>query len=988
MGWLHRRGLRGAALLVAAAVILIGLTWLGTWGATEAEEREARARVAADVSNQALVFEDQLRRELLVLDQTLRILEHAWEADPGGFDLQGWKQRALALPDLTLQLFVTDANGIIRSSTRPELIGNDVSGRDYFRDRAGRASDGQTMFIGPSTRGLITHWWQMNMARRLDDKAGHFAGVIVISYDNGALTRFYRQVDLGEGGMIALVGLQDGRLRALVGPVVPEPGLDISRSAMFAAMAADPDGRWIGPSEPDGVERIHAFRQVPDRELDVVVAFDLGAAMAASVAFHNAALAFASGTTILIVIMTAGLLRARAIARRREAELDRDRRTLAAANAELDAARRRADAKSAQLEGTLTGMSDGVSMLDADLRLVAWNDLFPEMAGVPPELLQIGTPLAELVRAQAERGEFGRVDVEAEVTSRIRGFGSKWVAGTMERTRPSGRTIELRRIAMPGGGWVVLYKDITGRKLAEEAMRRTREMAEAATEAKTRFVATVSHEILTPLNTLLTSLRLLAGAEVSGMPGRLVQVARQAGEDLLGLMNDILEMSKLEAGRLTLRPSLFALRPLLESVADPFRDQAAARGISLSIVVEPGVAELIHHDAGRVRQILINLLSNAIKFADAGEVLVLAEQKGRGSRPELRLTVRDPGPALSAKDRAQLFHPFARLDRARTAAVPGTGLGLWICRSLAALMDAEMGCEAGPSGGNDFWLTVPMRATEETPAPERASEPGEIRVPRTRILLVEDVLPSQLVTALILRQAGHMVDVASSAAEAVERVARVPYDMVLMDVLMPGMDGLEATRRIRALSGLPRSVPVVALTANAGVADFSRYLSAGMNDLVAKPTQKPDLLAVIARHVWGRHPVQGGTGRPQERQPGRASVLVSPDRLSELRANLPPRTLAELAEGCLAELDERMRELGRELAAGNLQAIEYQAHAMMGLAAGYGLSSLDQQLGHVLASARAGRLVEARRGGAGLEDELDRAGPALRAALVAEPAEG
>src|SRR6185437_1410660 len=379
----QRRGWLGRAAIIVSALVLVALTWFGTVTAVDAERSEARAHVEAEVSNQALVFEDQLAREFLVLEQTLRILEHEWEDNPLGFDLQEWRQRVLVLRDISLHIFITDANGIIRASTRPELIGVDVSGRDYFRTEAALDHDDGRMFIGPSTRGLVTNRWQMNMARRLDGPNGRFLGVLGLSYDTGSLTRFYRQIDLGEQGMIALVGVNDGRLRALVGPVSSEPGLDISTTKMFAALRANPNGHWAGPSPLDGVQRFHAFRAVPDRDLAVVVGFDAQSAMRASVAFARGAHVFAGGTTLFILVMAGGLLRELGMGRRREDELNRDRATLAAANAELDTARRRADAKAAQLEATLGGMSDGVSMLDPDLRLVAWNRLFADFTGVP-----------------------------------------------------------------------------------------------------------------------------------------------------------------------------------------------------------------------------------------------------------------------------------------------------------------------------------------------------------------------------------------------------------------------------------------------------------------------------------------------------------------------------------------------------------------------------------------------------------------------------
>ena len=499
----------GRTAIIVSALVLVALTWFGTVTAVDAERSEARAHVESDVSNQALVFEDQLAREFLVLDQTLRILEHEWEGDPRGFDLQEWRQRVLVLRDISLHIFITDANGIIRASTRPELIGVDVSGRDYFRNEAALDHDDGRMFIGPSTRGLVTNRWQMNMARRLDGPNGRFLGVLGLSYDTGSLTRFYRQIDLGEQGMIALVGINDGRLRALVGPVAGEPGLDISETGMFHALRANPNGHWAGPSPLDGVQRFHAFRAVPDRDLAVVVAFDAESAMRPSLAFARGAHVFAGGTTLFILVMAGGWLRELGMARRREDNLNRDRAILAAANAELEVARRRADDKTAQLEATLGGMSDGVAMVDPDLRLVEWNPRCSRLhrrAG------------GHAARRHADGGhhpgpgsggEFGRVDVEEEVARRM----AVLRAGHHSRHRRAHSDRAGRRSSCGATGCrtAASSPSIPTSPRASDAktrMREARAMAEARHEADVALRRDrVSHEIRTPLNTLLNSLQ-------------------------------------------------------------------------------------------------------------------------------------------------------------------------------------------------------------------------------------------------------------------------------------------------------------------------------------------------------------------------------------------------------------------------------------------------------------------------------------------------
>ncbi|MCL2428319.1 MAG: PAS-domain containing protein, partial [Alphaproteobacteria bacterium] len=647
-----------------------------------------------------------------------------------------------------------------------------------------------------------------------------------------------------------------------------------------------------------------------------------------------------------------------------------------------------ADRKTAQLEATLAGMWDGVSVVDGDLKLVAWNEPFAAFAGVPRELLKVGTTVEEIVRAQAERGEFGPVDIEPEVARRMSLVRSGQANGTIERLRPGGQAIELRRRAMPGGGFVTLYTDITSRKQAEEAMRRARELAEAAAEAKSRFVAIVSHEIRTPLNTLLNSLRLISESAIPAPARRLVDMARQAGDGLLGLINDILEMSRMEAGQLAVRPSLFALRPLLDGVLALFRDQAAAQQVALALSIGPGVPELVHSDPGRVRQILLNLVSNAVKFAPPGTVRLIAMLSNHHGRGILRIVVRDPGPTLSDAERARLFQPFSRLDRPQASAAPGSGLGLAISQGLAGLLDAEIGYDAAPGGGNDFWLALPIETQAGEPVLQAAAS-GCGPLPRTRILIVDDVLPNQTVLETILRREGHCVDGALSGEAALARLAETPYDIVLMDICMPGLTGLDAARRIRAMTGPASAIPIVALSANAAPEDHVRASEAGTNDMLAKPVDPARLLAVIARLVWPGHPIRlasRGEGAQTERT-GFAPTL-SVDRITELRSNLARATLCDLAEECLSELRERMVALRASLAGGDLERVHQHAHAMVGLAASYGAAALEQRLRELAGAARAGRVEQLGSLAEGLDAELDRAAVALRSALASAMAAG
>ena len=1009
-----------AAGVAIAAVCLIALTWVATTRATDRQVTENTARVTAALANQALTFTEQINRQLLTLDQTLRILVTAWERDPGGFDLAAWREQAVGLNGISRDMILTDEHGIIRQSSIGEAVDQTVSALDYFRTLANPADpDDQTgdqpkdqLYLGPATIDPTMRQWHMNAARALHHPDGSFAGVIDADFRIASITDVFSQSNLGTGALITLAGLEDGRLRGAVGPATIDPDALVGDTPMFAAIHEADSGIWTGPSAIDAVRRIHAFRHLPNRPLAVVVAMSEDEATRPVIAWRLQAGLSACCITALLTALALLLIRGNAIARLHAAAAAEDRAVLAASNAQLQVARAGSDAKAEQLEATLAGMSDGVSMIDAHLCLVEWNSKFPEIAGVPPEILRVGLPMEEILRAQIRTGQFGQIaDPEAEVARRMARLR---VApfGVTQRQRPDGHTLELRRNRLPDGGFVTLYSDITEHKLAEAALRNASAAAEEASTAKSRFVATVSHEIRTPLNALLNVIRLLSESVLAPAQQVLLATARQSGDALFGLINDILDLSQIEAGALSIRPSLFELRPLLESSADMFAAQAASRGITIRIDIAEATPDMLVTDPGRLRQVLLNLLSNAIKYADPGDVWLTAEP-GRNAGEAVCLMVMDGGPVIAADARARLFRPFSRLDRSENGDSAGTGLGLSICLHLMNLMGGAIGCEAwrltqdeiaDPSGaagterreGNAFWITLPATAL---PSRQTSGQPGADPTqtgalpsgsptglghadilsrlpPRTRILLTEDVAANQLVTATLLRRAGHHVDVADSGPAAIRAVQVAPYDLVLMDIFMPGMSGQEATHIIRGLPEPARSVPIVALTANIGPSDEALFKAAGMNGIVGKPVSIAELLDVLHTHVWSapacaRSPSltpdgdrKSSASPPHDKHSG---PVLAVDRINELRSNLPPATFAGLIDECLIDMDHRLPALRRALAVGAVSAVESHAHALVGMAAGYGMAALEARLRTIIAAAR--------------HDDLTTLGPAATTAL-------
>jgi PAS domain S-box-containing protein len=409
------------------------------------------------------------------------------------------------------------------------------------------------------------------------------------------------------------------------------------------------------------------------------------------------------------------------------------------------------------------------------------------------------------------------------------------------------RTIFVRRqvIADRQGRRHVLSaaEDITERTRADAALKAALSEAEAANRAKSVFLATMSHEIRTPLNGVLGMAQAMARDELSPLQRRRLEVVRTSGEALLAILGDLLDISKIEAGKLELEAIEFDLAEVAEEAAAGFSGLAASKGLAL--VTDIGrAAGTYRGDPTRLRQILSNLFSNAVKFTEAGKVSLSAVRTRAG---KLELTVADTGSGIPEAALGRLFEKFVQVDSSTTRRFGGTGLGLAICRELTELMGGSIRAESELGLGARFVVTLPLERIGAA-RPRAAPELARVEAPASlRILAAEDNQVNQVVLKTLLEQAGLEVTLASDGAEALEAYENGAWDLVLMDVQMPVMDGLEATRAIRAFenqTGRPRA-PIIALTANAMEHQKAEYLACGMDKLVAKPIQIADLFAAI-----------------------------------------------------------------------------------------------------------------------------------------------
>ena len=420
----------------------------------------------------------------------------------------------------------------------------------------------------------------------------------------------------------------------------------------------------------------------------------------------------------------------------------------------------------------------------------------------------------------------------------------------------------------PGGeflGHVGISPDISERKQAETAIDKAREAAEAANRAKSEFLANVSHEIRTPINGVIGMTGLLLDTKLNDDQRHIAEIVRDSGESLLRLINDILDFSKIEARRLDLETLDFDLRSLLEDLAAALSVHAVEKELQLSCSADPAVPTLLRGDPGRLRQILTNLAGNAVKFTSAGEVkLRVFMEKDTENEVLLRFSVRDTGIGIPDDKIGMLFDKFAQVDASTTRKYGGTGLGLAISKQLVELMGGEIGVVSEEGKGSEFWFTVrlgkqPQKAqTENLPRAELRGHLARKR-PRSfagvsaRILVAEDNITNQLVAQGLLKRLGLTADVVGNGAEAIKALESIPYDLVLMDVQMPVLDGFAATRQIRSQdSAVPNhQIPVIAMTAHALKGDRQCCIDAGMTDYLSKPVSRQALAQVLERWLPG-----------------------------------------------------------------------------------------------------------------------------------------
>lgn len=943
--------------------------------------------------NMALTLENNIVGIIDKADMALRSVVDQAERQLVTGGISGTELEAMLLreaarvPGLN-SLWMLDARGDLIHGPR-DSSGSpvNITDRDYFRWLRDHPDGG--LVLTKAVKGRVTKQWVMNIARRVNNPDGSFAGVVLGSFSVKYLTRLFAGINLGPNGTISL------RYRDLEGIArFPEPqgfGSTIGQKSTMkelvtSVQAGKAVATFTGRASVDHVVRTYSYRKFSDLPLYILV----GRATEDYLGPWREEAAIVAVLTLLFSVMTVigsrSLARTWRLEKQTEEGLQRVNRELEARVTERTVELSRSNDQMCDL---IAGNGDGMVVVDQAGLVCFGNPAAVTLLKKPLNTL-IGQPFG-LPIADTGSTEIDLVLPDNKIcTVDMRVNHIQWLTGPAS---------------------LVSLRDTTVRKRAEEALAAARDAAEAATRTKSAFLANMSHEIRTPMNAIVGFGQLLRQTELNSRQQDYLHKIEASSRTLLEIINDILDLSKIEASRLELEDVNFSLHEVLDRVADLITELSRRKGLELIFTLASELPDSLRGDPLRLQQILVNLLSNAVKFSEQGQIIlsIALSVHVQENRVGLCFSVSDPGIGLSPEQISRLFQPFSQSDSSTTRRYGGTGLGLSICKNLVELMGGTITGDGEPGHGCTFTFTAffGCGASPAVSLPAESYDDADTRVlpassffgkqilhdalhrchldtlgdgvahlngkpsiaaalqaiRGSRVLLVEDHPINQQLAREILERAGLVVKIAANGMEAVTVLNSEQFDMVFMDIQMPVMDGYEATRIIRDRWS-EETLPIIAMTAHVMAEEREKCIAAGMNDHLGKPIDIGELHRRLVSWIKPRLQVHQPPDR--EHTPDQATIFPTelPDialaeGLARMNGNhdLYRKLLSEFGESALT----RASELRAVLTAGDLERARQLAHQLKGVAGNLSIAKVFAAARDFEAACRMRRGEEATR---------------------------